>query len=345
MVAFSSASPVAEGDSMVSFRVVKEIAAALERAGVARERFVAATGFEPALFDAPDGRVSRRELVACLEAAFDLTGDPAFGIHWAESFTASSWALMSQLLSQAATLRQALAMLLLFGQLISDEIPIALVERGELAELRFHEPPGASLRMRRIACEMTLLGLFRMLRDFRPSAKLVHASFAYPAPEYRAEYTRAFEGVEQFDQPCTCLVIAREVLDQPSRHHDPETQVQLQALAERRVQELREQVRYELRVRELLARESAPHRVAMNTVAQQLDMSLRSLHRRLAQEGRSYTAIVNEASAIVAKRLLTEERRTIQEVSFAMGFSSVSSFHRAFKRWTGTTPTQFRARR
>jgi AraC-like DNA-binding protein len=76
-----------------------------------------------------------------------------------------------------------------------------------------------------------------------------------------------------------------------------------------------------------------------------LDVSVRSLHRRLADEGQSYVAIANEASGVLAKRLIAEENRTIQETAFLMGFNDVSSFHRAFKRWTGTTPTKFRQNR
>jgi AraC-like DNA-binding protein len=81
----------------------------------------------------------------------------------------------------------------------------------------------------------------------------------------------------------------------------------------------------------------------MLSIARALDVSLRSLHRRLVDEGQSYTAIANEASANVAKRLLADEHLTIQEAASAMGFCDATSFHRAFKRWTGTTPTKFRA--
>ena len=105
----------------------------------------------------------------------------------------------------------------------------------------------------------------------------------------------------------------------------------------------RQRVPYGARVRELLVRESAPHRVTMMAIAPRLGVSLRSLHRRLVDEGQSFTALANEAAGVVAKRLLAEEGRTIQEVSGSMGFSDANAFHRAFKRWTGTTPMRFLA--
>ena len=91
-----------------------------------------------------------------------------------------------------------------------------------------------------------------------------------------------------------------------------------------------------------LLQQRMPGRVAMECVASSLKLSVRTLHRRLAHEGRTYRALANEASAIIAKRLLVDERCTIQEVASLMGFSDATSFHRAFKRWTGTTPNTFR---
>jgi AraC-like DNA-binding protein len=79
----------------------------------------------------------------------------------------------------------------------------------------------------------------------------------------------------------------------------------------------------------------------MNAVARSLGLSERSLRRRLADEGTTYNTIVSEALALIAKHLLQNKLLTIQEVSYRMGFADPKAFHRAFKRWTGETPTGF----
>ena len=81
----------------------------------------------------------------------------------------------------------------------------------------------------------------------------------------------------------------------------------------------------------------------MQAVALALGISVRSLRRRLAAEGRSYQSVESEALATAAKRLLRDERRTIQDTADRMGFADTTAFHRAFKRWTGTTPSAYRA--
>lgn len=99
---------------------------------------------------------------------------------------------------------------------------------------------------------------------------------------------------------------------------------------------------YAERVRQLLIDNGAQPRIDMNAVARALGLSARSLRRRLVDEGVSYNSIAEGALATLAKQLLTDEARSIQETAYTMGFSDPSAFYRAFKRWTGTTPKTFR---
>jgi AraC-like DNA-binding protein len=101
---------------------------------------------------------------------------------------------------------------------------------------------------------------------------------------------------------------------------------------------------YWKQVSEFLRGQSAPHRVTMAEVAQALSVSERSLQRHLAGSGRSYSAIANAAAASTATRLLEQQLLSIKQTAHEMGFSDPSSFHRAFKRWTGKTPSAFRPR-
>ena len=82
--------------------------------------------------------------------------------------------------------------------------------------------------------------------------------------------------------------------------------------------------------------------VSAETVADHLRMSARTLSRRLADEGTSHKAILDELRADLARRYLEDAELAISEVAFLLGFSEPSAFHRAFKRWTGQTPSQFR---
>ncbi|KIG13523.1 Transcriptional regulator, AraC family protein [Enhygromyxa salina] len=77
-------------------------------------------------------------------------------------------------------------------------------------------------------------------------------------------------------------------------------------------------------------------------IADKLHMSGRSLQRRLHQEGTSFTAVLTDLRRDRALRYLKDRRISISEVAFLLGYLDVSAFHRSFKRWTGTTPQEYR---
>jgi AraC-like DNA-binding protein len=101
---------------------------------------------------------------------------------------------------------------------------------------------------------------------------------------------------------------------------------------------------YSERVRDLLMWQRPPGDLTMAAVAKQLRISVRSLRRHLTVEGKPYPEIVNESLAAIAKAYLCDERRSIWQTAIELGFSDNTSFHRAFKRWTGLTPFEFRRR-
>ena len=82
--------------------------------------------------------------------------------------------------------------------------------------------------------------------------------------------------------------------------------------------------------------------MSMPYVARKFGVSGRSLRRQLAAEGKTYAALTTQALAAIAGSCLLDERRTIMDTAHELGFSDNTAFHRAFKRWTGLTPLEYR---
>jgi AraC-like DNA-binding protein len=116
----------------------------------------------------------------------------------------------------------------------------------------------------------------------------------------------------------------------------------LRTLAERRMLGMTERGSFTARVRKVVTEQPPGQPHDMNRIARTLGLSRRSLGRLLQAEGSSYKQIVSESLALVARRHLGERQMTVQETAYEMGFSDASAFHRAFKRWTGRTPSGFR---
>lgn len=328
---------------MLSIRVVHALADAAERAGVDREQLLQAHGFPTEQRCGDETRVPRSSFYRMCEAAIAQARDPAFGLHWSERLNGNAFNPVSHLVAHTGTLGQAFDALARYHRLFSDWQSFALDEADGLVVVRCLELPGESETIQRFMAEVVLNGIHKLLTSFSPKARPRVVCFSYAAPEYAEEYTRVFEGNERFEQSYTGIVFERAHLDLVSPHKDDDVYAALRTIAEQRMLRLMQRTPYALRVREHLVTNGPTRRTSMSAVARGLGISVRSLRRRLESEGTSYNTVVNESLGILAKQLIRNNSGSVQEIAFEMGFADTSSFHRAFKRWTGMTPRAYRA--
>jgi AraC-like DNA-binding protein len=320
---------------------VRGLIAAVEQAGVSRIDLLRAAQLDPARLSDAKTRMPFAQFSQLCELAMQLTGDPALALHWAEREGAMNLAPVTHLLLYAKCLRNALDAILKFEPLLSDERVFQVLESGDKVALRCLPLQGASPGMQTFWAAIGMAGIFRLIRFFIPDVRLDRVGFEHAAPPYYAEYARFFGREADFEQPFTEMVFDRALLDTQSRLQDDGFRNTLQAAAERRALNLAQPSSYALRVREFLLRQERPYCVDMKAVAGSLGISPRTLHRRLASEGSSYRQVETEALQTMATGLLRDQRRTIQETAFAMGFSTTSTFHRVFKSWAGMTPGEY----
>jgi AraC-like DNA-binding protein len=157
------------------------------------------------------------------------------------------------------------------------------------------------------------------------------------------EYARLFGNVVQFGSEATELEFPCAWLDRTHGYPNSDLNDLLAGRAERMLGRLESDAALSQRVAQLLAAHDTRHMPALEAVARELRMSVRSLRRKLAAEHASYSKLLGSARASTAKRLLQDPRTSIQEAAFALGFATPSAFHHAFKRWTRLTPQQYRA--
>ena len=328
--------------SMVSARTLGPLIDAVVATGVLRATFLSAAKLDPGLLRAADARLPREKLFEAFECALDLTQNPAFALHSIERLESDALNPIAAMAVHAATLRDALASILEFHQLLGDQTAFRMHEEGEKVFVRCEGFGDQSPRVQRYMAELVLGGLYSLMRRFRAQAQVEYVAFAYAAPEYCAEYARVFEGRARFEQPFTELCFAQQLLAARSPLPDSDLHEALRSYAARRMRHLTDQRPYAARVRDLLIWQRPPRDMSMTGVARKLGVSVRSLRRYLSAEGQSFPKLMHEALAEIAKTCLRDERRTILETAFELGFSDSTSFHRAFKRWTGQTPREYR---
>lgn len=322
-------------------RVVQGLLELAERSGAARQAIFQELGFDLDRY-AQDDAIPRSTLYRICELVIEHTHEPALGLRWAPRQKPATFSPVSYLVTHAPTLRLALDALLQLQPLFSEHPSFRIFETEHTVTLQCHRLSGASPTVQRFLAEMMVAGLHWLTLCFEPRAAMRLVSFEHREPLHREDYEQVFRSSICFDQPFSGLVIDSALLDASSRHSDADMFELLSAVAKRRMS--RRSLREPLwqRVRGLLMQRPNAGSLRMSYVARACGISLRTLRRHLAAEGKSYQEVVDDALSSVAKELLSDERSTLEQVSTMLGFSCLPSFHRAFKRWTGLTPRAFR---
>jgi len=328
-------------ESTVSIRVLHGLVDAVSAAGVDRRTFLDAAGFGAETLDGAEGRLPRSEMLRLCLLAMDITGDSALGLHWGEMHNDSTFTPLSHLIAHSANLRDGFKTLADFQRLLSDELSCVVSEQGDRVTVHFSSLPFVPPRLVMFIVEMEAVGILRLMRYFGAHVRPERVSFAYPAPAHRGEYARVFQGLERFSEPVAGITFERTLMNVVPPHRDDDVRSALEAIAARRALRLARRTPYAVRVRDQLVAQGPCIRADMSEVANALGLSVRSLRRRLEAEGETFNGVANEAAAIIAKQLLEDKQRTIQEAAYEMGFADASGFHRAFKRWTGLTPRAY----
>jgi AraC-like DNA-binding protein len=164
----------------------------------------------------------------------------------------------------------------------------------------------------------------------------------HPAPADSTDHARFFRAQVHFAVGQNALVLSPRLLETPCARADPALVAVLDRYAADRLEQMPRSNSVADRVRTVLVDELRGGEPSASRLAARLKMSVRSLNRLLAAEDTSYHELLDGLRRDFAERHLAGDQMSISEVGFLLGFSELSSFHRAFKRWTGRTPAQFR---
>jgi AraC-like DNA-binding protein len=314
---------------------------AFESYGKPRAELLTAAGVAPAAIAEGYTWLDVAQLDALTCSALTLTGDAAFGLSWGERSSMIQFDLASLMVGSAPTLRAGLEGLLRFQEILGDRPELLFGEGADTAQLRF-EPYALSERAVRVRAELAVRGFWRLLELADPTTReRMRAYFAYARPAHGAEYDWRFSGRATFDHSFTALEFPRTTLDRPLPRNPA-----LFEVLDKQASQVRSRVLSESSLRERIKQQllrTLPEVPEMAAAASAMGMSERSLRRRLGDEGSSYSQLLEDAKLDLARELLAARERPIKQIALELGFADVSSFHRAFKRWTGQTPAEFRA--
>jgi AraC-like DNA-binding protein len=285
---------------------------------------------------------TRIPLVVCeaiIGRAHAMTGEPALAFHVGTQMRVASHGFLGFAAMTAGTAREAIDIATRFASTRTSAIALALHVEGDTASLVIEErtPLGA---IREFVVIALLVGIWQLGQALTGSPLDGFAECAFPQPPYTAKLPIADR--VRFDRPAHRLVFSAALLDLPLMNADAVATKIATAQLEK---ELAEVVDAGLpsRIRALFAaRSDFP---PITELAKQLHMSTRTLKRKLAEHGTTFSALRDDQRRHRALLLLDNRDLSIGEVSQKLGYSELPNFTRAFKKWTGMTPVAYRERR
>ena len=242
----------------------------------------------------------------------------------------------------APTVRSSLERVERYCRLWTDNLTYEIRDRDDGIDFIVHRSGERRLGMR-LSNEATLASAVSLIRQtssprFRPQmVRLKHA-----ASGSVSAHERYFGCPVHFASEQDALTISNHVLDRPNHLSDDGISRFLISHLDAEIESLGTEIPVQALVEREISRSLSAGVPRMADVARRLAMSERTLHRRLAEKNLSFTSLVADTRRHVAVNLLRESSYPLTEVAFLTGFSDQSAFNRAFKRWTGHTPTTFR---
>jgi len=307
------------------------------------ETLYQAVTFDASVLEDADSRIPFAQLVALYEKGAELTGDDNFGLHIGQSVNPSAFDVVGYCALNSSTLGAAFARVARYHSIWTDGALFTLDSVNETSAIvyRYVDP---SIVEHRQDSEMTLATVTTLCRnlakaDFAPTT----VEFQHPAPADVSEHQKVFGCPVAFDAPANLLSFPARFLSVPIAQAD----ASLCALLDRHAEELL--AKYPPRdslidqVRNAIADELRGGEPSLERVAAHLGLTPRTLQRKLQELDASYNDVLDQMRRQLAMRYLREPQMAICEVAYLLGFSESSSFHRAFKRWTGVTPKEFRS--
>ena len=317
--------------------------AAYERRGMDPAKALQLAQITPAQLRHPGGTMRSQQMEELCAAAMQELDDEGLGA-FGRRLPWGSYGMLARASLGAPTLGVALQRWCRHHALLTDELRLTLNAGGDSAHLTVEErvPLPAALRELYLVFVLrNILGLGSWFIDSR--IPLVQASFAFAAPPHAADYAGLFPGAAlRFAAPQTLLRFDARYLALPLRRDERALQQMLRHHALRiPVQPYRRDRLLVQQVRQLLATHPhATHNAA--GVAALLNVSERTLHRQLAQEGAALQQLKDVVRSERAQALLLRTTQPLKQVAAAVGFENEKSFSRAFRAWTGLAPAQYR---
>lgn len=280
------------------------------------------------------------------EHSVRMTNDPLLGLHVGEKTNPSILGLVGHLLQSSSTLKQAFEKVCEHNPVVTDIFMYRIKETSQQVML-VYEPIDTWMKVSpetaRQAVDQAMSGTLNVFELL--SGKKIYpekALFAIRKPSMVKEYDRVFKCALSFQATTNALVFNSEQLAQPILSYDQSLFALFDEILNEKKSQLTQQRSFVEEVSNIVTAEFKGIIPPLEIMASRFMITPRTFQRRLKEEGSSYREVSNQIKKQLAMRWLKNHSKKVEEIATLLGYSELSSFQRAFKSWSDTTPGKMR---
>lgn len=309
--------------------------------GADADRVLGMSGINPELLTSPTLSLQLPNYCKVLEQAANLSGCDNFGLHYGQQFQPKELGLIGYIGLCSPTLETALRNMTQYFALHQKDTLTRMADMGDAWRIDYQIQHGAILTRRQDA-ELTIgmfMNVIRGVLGTHYSPREIH--FEHTRPDFWQEHSKLFNSPVYFDQPFNSIIVSKKDMQRDMPSSDPLLLTMMQETLKllnisNTSQGLADQVRSHI---QLSLNEGEPN---LEHIAETMSMSSSVLTRRLKNEGMTFSNLVDGVRCELAEHYMKQKNIPISEMAFLLGYSEASAFSRAFKRWFGVNPRQWR---
>lgn len=325
----------------VSVTVLSQLFLYLSSLKVDVDAFLHSIGVDPQSIQSPDARIPVDTYLRIQDGAAEYIHDPYLGLHMGEFAEAGSWSILGYVMMNCKNLGEAFEKSGKYSRIIGNMIEAKADLHFNKIHVVVFTPPHAP-KMTRHCYESTLSSSVRMMRVLTGVHLCpLEVTFAYPQPESTAEYDRVFGCPVKFNQKENSMTLDWGIVNTPVRMANPDLLAHFEQYAQTLLDEMQRKDEHTRAVTRIILSRLDDESLSLEKVAREMAVSVRTLQKRLEEEGVVFSDLLREVRQHLAQKYL-RENYSVEQITYLLGFSEPSVFRKAFKKWAGVTPREYR---
>ena len=286
---------------------------------------------------------------AIIEAVVKVSNDEYFGLHASENLNLAAAGIISQLTHTAETVKQALEVCCEYANLGCSALPLALTEEKDHFKVTM-KPTRLWQKQSPVAVRHTAEGMISFtIKEFHSLTRMKHYPIAihlpWAKPDNTSEYLRVFGCPVFFNKPEIAIQLKKDHVNDNVITADYNLFRILVSHAEEKSAKLKQIAGFTSIVKQSVVNLVKLEFPTIEQVAAHLNISARTLQRRLQEEGSNYKQLIDDLKKDFALSYIIRADLGVTEIAYMLGYGDASAFNRSFKRWMGVSPREYRKRK